>query len=303
MRLVVAAGVALLLAGCAPEEKRPQPALSGRLLARTSGAPALAPLPGGGLRFGELTGRVRDVRRDGSVRDVTRLAVATGGQRGLLGLAVDPRGRTYAAYVERRPPRRLVIARVTPGPRRLVWRGPASRDLANGGHLELAPDGRLTIGVGDLQNPAAVRRPDTVNGKLLTLDPDGPADQRPRVLSGGWNNPYAFAWAPDGRLWVADNAPGRRPERIARADPAGRGAAVRFLRARLAPSGLAAIDAGQLALCGFVSRRLERVDVTGGGSPRIVGPPLATDCALGVARLADGRLAYATVRAIRVLDR
>jgi len=298
---VAAAGLVLLAACGSSDEPRPQPARSGKLLARADGASALAPLPSGGLRFGELSGRVRDVRPDGSLRDVTRLAVASGGQRGLLGLALDARGRTYVAYVERGAPRRLVVARVAPGRRRLVWRGPPSRDLANGGHLELAPDGRLTIGIGDLQDPSAVRDPDMVNGKLLTLNPDGPAGQRPRVLSGGWNNPYAFAWGPDGRLWVADNAPGRRPERIARGDPAGRGAPVRFLRERLAPSGLAAIDAGHLALCGFVSRRLERVDVGGGGPPRIVGSALATDCTLGVARLSDGRLAYATGRAIRVL--
>lgn len=291
---------ALLLGACGGSGER-SPERSGRLLVRAAGAAALTTLPDGALRFGELTGRIRDVRPDGSVRDVARLSVASGGQRGLLGLAVDPRGRTYAAYVQRRAPRRLVVARVAPGPRRLIWRGPPTRDLANGGHLAFAPDGALTIGIGDLQNPPAIRAPNTINGKLLALDPDGRANQRPRVLSGGWNNPYAFAWGPDGRLWVADNAPGRRPERIGRGDPAGRAAPVRSLTERRAPSGLAAIDADHLAVCGYVSRRLERVDVTGAGPPRIEQPPLATDCALGVARLSDGRLAYATERAIRVL--
>jgi len=296
-------GVVILLAGCGTSAAPRKPsARTGRLLVRTSGTAALAALPGGGLRFGELTGRIRDVRPDGTVRDVMRLPVATGGQRGLLGLAVDGRGRTYAAYVERQVPRRLVVERIGRGSRRLLWRGPPTRDLANGGHLELAPDGRLTIGIGDLQNPPAVRDPDAVNGKLLSLDPAGPAGQRPRVLSGGWNNPFAFTWTPGGTLWVADNSPGRRPERIGRGDPAGRDTPLRVLPGHNAPSGLAAIGERRFALCGVVSRRLERVDVGGGHAPRIAAPALATDCALGVVRLPGGRLAYATGTAIRVVD-
>ncbi len=59
---------------------------------------ALAPLPGGGLRYGELrSGRIRD---RGSARVLARVPVLTGGQRGLLGLAVD-RGRTFAAFTAR----------------------------------------------------------------------------------------------------------------------------------------------------------------------------------------------------------
>lgn len=287
----------LALAGCGSDPvERPDPARSGDLIVRATGASALAPLGGGGLRFGELEGRIRDVD-SGRVRDVTRVRVSLGGQRGLLGLAVDDRGRTFAAYTEPAPPRHLVVAQVAPGSARLVWRGPPSRDLANGGHIAFAPDGRLTIGIGDLQDPPKVDDPRTLNGKLLTLDPDGVASQRPRVLSGGWNNPYAFAWTPDGRLWVADNAPGEQPERIARGDRAGRGAPQLALRRRAAPSGLVATARGELVLCGYVSRRLERVRV-GSGRPRIDPEPLATDCLLGVVQLDDGALAYATGRAI-----
>ncbi len=297
--MVVLAG---LLAGCgAPALERHDAIRSGRMLTRTSGAAALAALPGGGLLFGELDGHIRSVTRSGTVRDVARLRVASGGQRGLLGLAVDPRGRVFAAYVAASGLRRLVVARVAPGRRRVVWSGPPSTHLANGGHLALAPDGRLTIGIGDLQDPPAVRRADTVNGKLLTLDPRGQPSQRPRTLSSGWNNPYAFAWTPGGLLWVADNAPGRRLERIARGDPGGRGEPVLRLRRHTAPSGLAALSRTQLVLCGYVSRRLERVVVSRGAAPRIIAPPLATDCVLGVVGLTDGRVAYATARAILVL--
>lgn len=299
--LGVVAVLTAALAGCSGAGDIDAPARSGELLVRTQGAAALAALPGGGLRFGELGGRVREVGRDGEVRDLARLRASRGGQRGLVGLAVDDRGRTFAAYTEASPPRRLVVVQVASGSARLVWRGPPSRDLANGGQIAFGPDRRLTIGIGDLQEPARIDDPDAVNGKLLSLDPDGPPDQRPRVLSGGWNNPYAFVWTADGALWVADNAPGERFERIGRGDPAGRGAPVLRLDERLAPAGLAALPSGDLLLCGFVSRRLDRVLIAPGRRPRLADDPLATDCSLGVEPLADGRIAYATRRAILVL--
>jgi hypothetical protein len=299
---VLMAVVAALLAGCgAPALERHDAIRSGRLLTRTSGAAALVALAGGGLLFGELDGHIREVTPSGTVRDVARLRVASGGQRGLLGLAVDAHGRLFAAYVQSGGLRRLVVARVAPGQRREVWRGPPSTDLANGGHLVFALDGRLTIGIGDLQDPLAVRRGDTVNGKLLVLDPQGQPTQRPRTLSSGWNNPYAFAWTPAGQLWVADNSPGRQLERVARGDRNGRDAPMLRLRRHTAPSGLAALSRTELLLCGYVSRRLERVVLDPHGPPRIIAPPLATDCTLGVVRLTDGRVAYATRRAILVL--
>lgn len=136
-RNAAAAAVAALLVGCggSPAVDRPEPARSGELLVRAQGAAALAPLPDGELLFGELaSGRIRRVDGDGSVRDVARVPVSTGGQRGLLSLAVDGRGRIYAAYTESAAPRRrLVVARIGPDARRVVWRGPPSRELANGG--------------------------------------------------------------------------------------------------------------------------------------------------------------------------
>jgi Glucose / Sorbosone dehydrogenase len=293
---------ALSLAGCGDGGGGPEPASppSAAFVARAPDVAAMAPLPGGGLRFGErLTGAVRDADPRGAVRPgtVARVAVSTGGQRGLLGLAVDARDRTFAAWT--RPDRRLVVAQVAPGRARVVWSGPPSATLANGGHLAFLPDGRLAIGIGDLQKPALTPDPTRPNGKLLSLDPDGGASQRPRILSTGWNNPFAFAVLPGGALWVADNAPGKVPERLARGDR-GKPADVLDLPSGSTPSGLAPIAADAVAVCGVISGRLERYAV----GPRPSGPekpPLATDCRLGVARLADGRLAYSTGRAIRTV--
>jgi hypothetical protein len=262
---------------------------------------AMVALPEGGLRFGErLTGRIRDVTPDGQLLadPIATVAVSTQGQRGLLGLAVDAAGRTFAAWT--RPDRRLVVGQVAPGAERLVWLGPATTRLANGGHLVATDDG-LIIGIGDLQARALVDDPNRPNGKLLRLDPDGLADQRPRTISTGWNNPFAFTITPSGALWVADNTGKRGAERLARGDVAGRPTSVTRLRGTNAPSGLVAIDDGRLAMCGFVSRRLDVYDVARPGSARRSAQPLATDCAVGVVRLADGALAYATETSIRTV--
>ena len=295
----------MLLAGCGQEERPDRPERPARVLvAEARGAAAMAALPGGGLRFGELaTGIVREADARGRVaaRPVARVAVVADGQSGLLGLAVDRRDRTFAAWTA--PGGRIVVGRVAPGPIRLVWRGPPSARLANGGHLAFAPDGRLIVGIGDLQEPRRVKVEDAPNGKLLAISPDGPPDQRPRVVSGGWNNPFAFTFTPAGALWVADNAPGEIPERLAPGGRPPRPSTFLELPPMTAPSGVAAISGTELAVCGVRSRRLERYRLRSGGRPPLgpEGAPLATDCSLGVVALADGRLAYATDRQIKVV--
>lgn len=266
---------------------------------------ALAPLQGGGLRAGELrSGRIIDVlgsggRRLTEPRLIARIRVSTGGQRGLLGLTVDRRERTFAAYTN--AARRLVVDQVAPGPARRVWDGPQSATLANGGHLEVSADGReLLVGIGDLQRRATNPDPQGAAGTLLALDPDGPPSQKPRTLSRGWNNPFAFTTLPGGGVLVADNAPGVRPERLARADAGGGPPrAVTTLRGRRAASGLAALSDDEVALCGVVSGRLERFRADARERWRSAGDLGA--CRYGVAVLEDGRVAVSDDEGIRIV--
>ena len=272
------------------------PAMTGRFLTDAPRVSALAVTPGGALLAGALeSGDIAVVPPQ--AMSLPRLRVATGGQRGLLGLAADRRGRVYAAYT-RAGDRRIVVDQIVPGARRRIWTGPRSATLANGGHLELAPDGRLVIGIGDLQDPARIEDPRAPNGKLLALRTDA-TNVRPAVLSSGWNNPYAFAFTPDGRLWVADNAPGRRVERLARGDLGGAPEQVSELEPKVAPSGLVAISNTELAVCGFVSGTLDRYRWRD-GRWRSAGT-IARGCRYGVARLRDGRLAFSTGREIRTV--
>ncbi len=283
------------LAGCGGADEDRDPRQAPRAAAPI--VSAMAPLPGGGVRVGELaTGRVRDLP---SGRVVARLEVSAGGQRGLLGLAVDPAGVTFAAYTDRSL--RLVVDRVAPGASRRVWRGPATTRLGVGGHLAWEVTGRLLVGVGDLGRSSRIDDPAAVNGKLLALDPEGAADQRPVVLSRGWHNPFAFDRGADGLVWVADNAPGRLPERIARGDTdGGPPAQVTELPGRVAPAGVALLSARELVLCGVVSGVLDRYRLRR-GRWRHAGR-VAPDCRYGVARLTDGRLAVSGMDGVQVIS-
>jgi hypothetical protein len=286
--------LAAALSGCGSEAS--PPATAGRSLGRAPRASALAVTPDGTLLAGALqTGEIAAFGP--RTASLPRLRVATGGQRGLLGLAVDPRGRVYAAYT-RRGDGRILVDRIAPGAARRIWTGPRSATLANGGHLAFAPDGRLVIGIGDLQDAARTPDPSTPNGKLLALR-IGSRNLRPAVLSTGWNNPFAFVFTPDGKLWVADNSPGRRAERLARGDLGGGPAQVSDIERKTAPSGIAAISSTALAVCGFVSGLLDRYRLKQ-GRWRLAGT-IARGCRYGVALLPRGRLAFSTGSEIRTV--
>lgn len=291
---LLGAAAALVFLACGGGDGPPRSAGASRTLPPASGAviAALAPLPGGGLRYGELaSGVIRDL---GSSRVLARVPVRGGGQQGLLGLAVDGRGRTFSSSVE--PGGRLVVDQLLPVPRRRVWTGPRAARLGNGGHLALLPGSALVIGVGDLGRPSLVSDPAALNGKLLALEPSGGPAQRPRVLSSGWNNPFAFATTRKGQIWVADNAPGRRPERIGSgvSDAGPRSP----LGGRLAPSGLAVLSAQDVAVCGVASGTLERYRRAPGGAWSRAGR-IAGGCRFGVARLSNGALVVSTDAGLR----
>ena len=266
---------------------------------------AVVPTADGGLLYGErLTGRVRLVGPDGVLAERPVAVVDVGddpeGQRGLLGLAVDPDdpARVFAAWT-RGSDGRLVVAQVAPGAERLVWEGPVSSDLANGGRL-LWRQGRLVIGVGDLQDRARLDDPGAPNGKVLALDPDGQPDQVAEVLSTGWNNPFALALDADGRVWVADNAGRDGFERFGRGDDdAAARTDLRPAAEPIAPAGLVALGEGRFALCGFVSRELHEVTVDRDGVASLGG--VLGPCALEVVALADGRLVVADETSLSVL--
>lgn len=248
-------------------------------------------MPGGGFLYGErTTGRVVAVDADGNASEFAQVpdGLETDGQRGLLGMAVRVEGDSpelYGSWTS--DDGALVVGRLAPGPAEVIWQGPLSTDVANGGTLAFR--GReLIIGIGELQAPELVDDPTTPNGKILALDPDGPADQEPAVVAGGFHNPFAIAVV-GGDIWVADNAPGSAPERLVRVAPDGSIETLE-LEGRRAPSGLAADAEGDLLLCGFVSGVVERIPVPETGVRGPAGKIDDLPCATGVAVLADGSI-------------
>lgn len=287
----------------------------------------MAVMPDGSLLIGERrTGRVLSVPADrlDAERPVpiefARLEVATEGQQGLLGLAATPDGQVYAGMTRPGPgePRQVVV-RVLPaadaagddltgddrdlagvGSRtEPVWIGPVAATGAIGGRLAVLPDGRLLFGLGDfLRAPADSFDAQEPYSKLLALDPTGPPDQEPEVLSSGWNNPFAFTVTPGGAVWVADNSPGERPERIGRGD--GQGATVALSPPERAPSGLTALSDDELVVCGVLSGVAELIEVRDGRT-RAPSQVLADPCRLGVVALPGGGLAVAVDDGVRLL--
>jgi hypothetical protein len=275
--------------------------VSGDILVQARFPSAMTALPDGTIRYTErLTGQVRDVSLDGAQSDepIAEVQVSVSGQRGLLGVAVDDSGRTFASWTN--DDGVLVVGQVAPGEERLIWEGPVTSGLNIGGRIAFDPDGRLVIGIGDLEAPAAVTDPEQPNGKMLALEPDGVPQQQPSVISGGWTNPTAFGFGPDGTLWIADDAPDDSPDRLTRGDLDLRRYPVTELSEDTAPAGLAATE-DDVFVCGFETRRLARYRIQGDRALR-EGDPLATNCSLGVLALPDGRLAYSNEGTIFTID-
>ena len=259
-------GVATSVSACGPssstQSKLSKPTT---VVARVGEPIAFASNTAGDVYFAErLTGRVRAIV-GGSVADapVAQVDISLEGQRGLLGMAIDRDNRVFVAYTEKFGERRIIVSRVNGSVEQIVWRGPASQDQANGGHIAFAADGALLLGIGELAarelEPSLGKPPDGLAaGRLLALDPTGRADQVPKVVSSGWHNPYAFVVRPDGSVWIADNAPNGTPERLARADRDGQPTQVVEFDEELIPTALATDANNDFVLCTLTGSALRQ---------------------------------------------
>jgi len=117
------------------------------------------------------------------------------------------------------------------------------------------------------------------------------------VLTGGWNNPFAFAVDVDDRIWVADNSPGDEPERFGRGDVAG---AVTDLDGNRAPSALVVLGGDRFGVCGYLDGELRVLRARGG--EMVEEERLARGCRTGAALAGDGSVLLADLDAIRRAD-
>ncbi|WP_405592552.1 PQQ-dependent sugar dehydrogenase [Streptomyces sp. NBC_01092] len=146
----------------------------------------------------------------GSVPNV----VTTGGEGGLLGVAVDPDwGTNHRVYFMHTAAEGNRIARMTYDGSSLsgytiLLQGIKKNRYHNGGRLAFGPDGYLYASTGDAQSAALAQDRNSLNGKILRLTTDGaPAPGNPfgnHVYSLGHRNPQGLAFDRGGRLWEAE---------------------------------------------------------------------------------------------------
>lgn len=256
-------------------------------------AVSLAALPDGGFLWANIDGTVHNEQG----LTIGSVPADTDGQRGLLGLAVAPDGRIFVSYTD--PTFTLIVSELVPedGARveHQIWRGPVTVQGGNGGRM-IFDDGELIIGIGLLNDRDGQADPESIVGKLIAIDPDTAfEDQVPRILSGPWNNPFAFDRSPAGDLWVADNEPRDGDERLARGDQGLNPEVALVLPADSAPSGLAATD-DSLFVCSYNDLELHRYEFVDGVVT--FAETVATDCLLDVELLVNGDLVYSTGESI-----
>ncbi len=158
--------------------------------------------------------------------------IASGGERGLLGIAFHPEWpddpRIFLDYTDRDGTTRveawqLDAPTATARRRTELLRIEQPYANHNGGHLAFGPDGLLYVGTGDGGSGGdpgdRAQEGDDLLGKLLRLDvdaggergygiPDGNLAEgqgAPQVWAVGLRNPWRFSFDPDtGDLWIGD---------------------------------------------------------------------------------------------------
>ncbi len=190
-------------------------------------ATALDFAPDGRLFVAEKNGAVRYVSKDGQVSgQVLRLDnIDTRGERGLLGLALDPNfadnGYLWVFYTRRN----ALINRVS---RFTIINDKAADEqvsfefdiafeastILNGGGIGFGPDGMLYISAGSTNNVYASNEPDSPQGKLHRVDPTtfpaqpapGNPDPNSTIFARGLRNMFDFTFNPaNGWIYGTEN--------------------------------------------------------------------------------------------------
>lgn len=191
---------------------------------------AMAFAPGGRLFVAQQGGALRVIKKGKLLpSSFVNLSVDASGERGLLGVALDPAFSSnqfvYVYYTVSTSPRHNRVSRFT-----------AQGDVAatgseiplldldslsgatnhNGGAIHFGKDGKLFIAVGDNANGANSQTVSNLLGKILRINPDGsiPTDnpffnqatgKNRAIWALGLRNPFTFAFQlKTGRMFVND---------------------------------------------------------------------------------------------------
>ena len=180
-------------------------------------------LPNGSALVTErATGDILRIPKDGGkAKRVMSVPGVDGnaGEGGLLGLALSPdykRDRLVYAYLTTRKDNRIVRFKLGGKPKPILT-GIDRATYHNGGRIEFGPDGLLYAGVGDAGNTSSSQNRNSLNGKILRINPkggipkDNPFPGSP-VWSLGHRNVQGLAWDRKGRMWATEFGQDRRDE-------------------------------------------------------------------------------------------
>jgi glucose/arabinose dehydrogenase len=187
--------------------------------------------PDGRMLIVERGGHVLVAQPDAQAVDPTPVLdlpnVATGDEKGLLGITVDPafatNGWLYLFYTsattgKNRVSRFTMVGNVASlASEQVIWENTDNADIWHqGGDLHFGPDGKLYVSVGDHLLPASSQDLSSYNGKILRLNSDGtaPTDNpfydgsgpnKDAVWALGFRNPFRFSFdSANGRMYVGD---------------------------------------------------------------------------------------------------
>jgi putative heme-binding domain-containing protein len=200
-----------------------------------TGATAMETAPDGRVFICEQTGALRVVKDNVLLPEpFVTIEVDSTWERGLIGVALDPRfarnGYVYVCSVFPTPHPHHRISRFTAvgdvaatGSETILFEGDDQTRLGGsvpaghqGGAIHFGADGKLYVALGDQTAGAPAQRLDTLQGKLLRLNPDGsvPEDnpfyetargKYRAIWALGLRNPFSFAVQPGtGRIFLND---------------------------------------------------------------------------------------------------
>jgi glucose/arabinose dehydrogenase len=191
---------------------------------------AMAMTPDGRMFITQQGGAMRVVK-NGALLPGSALTVTTtfNGERGLLGIAVDPDFATtnhiFVYYTATSPTIHNRLSRFTMSGDSVVAGSEfvladfptlSSATNHNGGALSFGGDGKLYVAIGENANPSLAQQVNTTFGKMLRFNKDGtiPSDNpffatntglNRSVWASGLRNPYTFAVQPGtGRMFIND---------------------------------------------------------------------------------------------------
>lgn len=200
-----------------------------------TGCTAMEAAPDGRIFVCEQTGALRVIKNGALLEQpFVKLTVDSTWERGLIGVTIDPDfPRTpyvYVCYVAKAPYPHHRISRFTAagdvaaaGSEKILLAGDDQRKLGGkipaghqGGALHFGRDGKLYVAIGEQTAETPAQQLDTLQGKILRLNPGGtiPPDnpftsqttgKYQAIWALGFRNPFTFAIRPTtGELFIND---------------------------------------------------------------------------------------------------